>query len=598
MSNSQNPPHSPSGAQPPTTTVIGQPPQSGTFVPAAGPLPGVGSPEPPQPYYPPTQPAYPQDPAYPQQPAYPQPPPPMYPHDHGAAPPPVLLAAPSQPVPPVSPPPSPRPPSRPSRNPIVRFILWFTEPSMIKGMAMGVILALVISVAFKVEAMWFIATSMLTLLITCLFGVLIGHYVFEGRRKRLQRRGLDLLREAGGELPGLGERLLSLAWTRDRTQLPDLWQRLSRFRPAAEEVAGLTIAAAFRVMAMSTLFAVLGGAISFAVFLTSYMQVERMDAQNALIKQQIAQTSEQMNFSALAQQVDVALSIAERRQVTIRELLTVINNDPRKGNKLDEQTANLLAVAVDQLEPYIGVTVDRDTGKNLMATEVKSPEQEQLLRYLAALKLDIAELDLSRAFLDHADLHGIKLDHIQLPRVRMRQAQLYDAGLLGANLAGVDLSLAVLARADLSGANLATAILHKANLTDANLSDANLAEADLSAAILPRAVFTQAQLGRARLHGARLSGCNLSSVDITDTDLALADLSEATMPQVPRVRAAAFWWLGVYSPDYAAKLGLSAEAQQRNKAALDRIHATPPLDAAGISAVVKELKTVAPNAPG
>ena len=28
---------------PPTTTVIGQPPQSGTFVPATGPLPGVGT---------------------------------------------------------------------------------------------------------------------------------------------------------------------------------------------------------------------------------------------------------------------------------------------------------------------------------------------------------------------------------------------------------------------------------------------------------------------------------------------------------------------------------------------------------------------------
>jgi uncharacterized protein YjbI with pentapeptide repeats len=480
---------------------------------------------------------------------------------------------------------------------VLRLILWLTEPSMIKGMAMGVVLALVISVAFRVEAMWFIATSMLTLLITCLFGVLIGHYVFENRRKRLQKRGLDLLREAGGELPGLGERLLSLAWTRDRGHLPDLWERLRRFRPAAEEIAGLSIAAAFRVMAMSTLFAVLGGAISFAVFLTSYMQVERMDAQNALINQQIAQTSEQMKFSELAQQVDVALSIAERRQVTIRELLTVINNDPKTGRKLGDQTANLIAVAVDQLEPYIGVTVDRDTGKNVMATEVKSPEQEQLLRYLAAVKLDITDLDLSRAFLDHADLHGVELDHIQLPRVRMRQSQLYDASLVGANLAGVDLSLAVLARADLSDANLATAVLHKANLADTNLSEANLAEADLSGAVLTKAVLKQTQLGRAKLHGARLTRCDLSTADITDADLALADFAEATLPQIPKVRAAAFWWLGVYSPDYAAKLGLNAEAQQRNKAALDRIQATPPLDAAGIAAVVQELKNLAPNAP-
>jgi hypothetical protein len=98
------------------------------------------------------------------------------------------------------------------------------------------------------------------------------------------------------------------------------------------------------------------------------------------------------------------------------------------------------------------------------------------------------------------------------------------------------------------------------------------------------------------LHGARLTNCDLASADLTDTDQALADLSEATLPQIPRVRAASFWWLGVYTPDYAAKLGLNAEAQQRNRAALDRIYATP-LDAAGMSAVVDELKAVAPKAP-
>ena len=629
MSNSQNPPSSPSGAPPLTTTVIGNPPQSGTFVPAAGPLPGGASPEHLQPHYPAPQadqPVYPQDPAFPQQPAYPQQPgypqhpqqpgypqhpqqpghpqhlqQPGYPqhpqqpgHPQHSQPQPPMTSM--QPVPPVSPRSAPPDPPRRSRGPLVRLILWFTEPSMIKGMAMGVILALVISVAFRVEAMWFIATSMLTLLITCLFGVLIGHYLFEHRRKRLQRRGLDLLREAGGELPGLGERLFSLAWTRDRNQLPDLWDRLSRFRPAAEEIAGLSIAALFRVMAMSTLFAVLGGAISFAVFLTSYMQVERMDAQNGLIDRQIKQTTEQMQLAALAQQVDVALSIAERRQVTLRELLTLINSDPRTGKKLGDQTANFISVGVAQLEPYTSVIIDRDTGKSVMSSEIKSPEQEQLLRYLAAANVDFTDLDLSRAFLDHVDLNDVKLNNIKLRRVRIRQAKLHDANLGGADLAGADLTLAVLARAELGNTNLATAVLHKANLTGADLSEANLAEADLSAAVLTGAVFTKTQLGSAKLHGARLGRCDLSSADIDKTDLALADLYEATLPQIPTVRGAAYWWLGVYSPDYAAKLGLSAEVQQRNKAALERLHATP-LDAGGITAVVEELKAAAPNAP-
>ena len=633
MSNSPTPPNSPSssspGARVPAATVIGHPPQPGNYIPAQAPpdtqnhLQAGGYPQQPQaggyPQQPPAggypqQPpagSYPQQPppgGYPQQPAPPvalspeaqaslsqqalQYPPPTLPQ----ADPPRVQASP-RPVPSVSPPAK---EFRPSRNPIVRLLLWATEPSMIKGMAMGVVLALVISVAFRLEAMWFIASSILTLLITCLFGVLIGHYVFENRRKKLQRVGLQMLRQAGGELPGLSERLINLVWTRDRSHIAEVWEHLRRIRPAAEEIAGLSIAAAFRVMAMSTLFAVLGGAISFAVFLTSYMQVERMDFQNKLIGQQIDQTRAQMEFAASAQAIDVALSIAERRQITIRELLAVVNNDGKPGagkRTLTAPTANLIAIAVDQLEPYAGLTVDHKTGQNTISPQVKSPEQEQLLRYLAATDVDFAGLDLSRAFLDHADLHDVDLSQIVLPRVSLRQAQLYDAKLVGASLAGADLTLAALARTDLSGSNLAAASLHRANLVGANLTAANLTNADLSAAVVSDAVLKQAQLGRAVLHGARLDKCDLTNADLVEADFAFADLREAALPQVPNVRKAAFWWLGLYPPDYAAKLGLGAEAQQRNKAGFDRIHAAPPLGPAEIAAVVAELKAAAPSAP-
>jgi hypothetical protein len=109
-------------------------------------------------------------------------------------------------------------------------------------------------------------------------------------------------------------------------------------------------------------------------------------------------------------------------------------------------------------------------------------------------------------------------------------------------------------------------------------------------------VFKQTQLGGAKLGGADLSNCDLNGADITDADLALADLSSATMPVVPKVRAAAFWWLAIYPPDYAAKLGLDAAALTRNQAGLDRIRkATDP---AAIAAIVGELKAAYPTAPG
>lgn len=579
----------------PPHPAAGQPPPSGSFVPA-DPL----YPQEPRPAYV-TQPSL-----LPPQPNITQPSlPPLHsltqsqPPLHQSQPPqqPVFTPA---PVPSASLPPPPAPPFRPSRNPLVRLFLWLFEPSMIKGMAMGIVLALVMSVAFQLEAMWFIASSVLTLLITCLFGVLIGHYIFENRRKKLQRRGVELLRQAGGEMPGLSDDLMTLLINRDRAALIPVWERLRRIRPAAEEIGGLTVAAVFRVMAMSTLFAVLGGAISFAVFLTSYMQVERMEAQNKLIEQQIQQTTDQMELSVKQQQIEVALSIAERRQVTTREILTIVNGDrgtAQDGKRsLNPTTANLIAIAFSQLEPYRGVQVDTERGENAMAPVVRSPEQEQLIRYLSAADVDFGDLDLTRAFLNHADLHGTDLTRVQLAGVKLRQTAIYDAKLGGANLAGADLTQSALSRSDLTGSNLSGAVLHKANLGDAILSEANLANADLSGAILKKAVFRQTQLGGAVLHGANLAQCDLNGADITGADLALADLSAAILPIVPKTRAAGYWWLGVYPPAYADKLGLGPEALKRNTDALARLANAG--DPAAMRAIVEELKAAAPNAPG
>jgi len=522
---------------------------------------------------------------------------------------PPVSSQPPPPVPSVSPPP-PRSTFAPSRNPIVRLILWFTEPSMLKGMALGVILALVVGVALKLQAMWYIVGGLLTILFVCLFGVLIGHYVFENRRKRVQARGLEMLRDAGAELPGLTDHLMTLVWSRDRAYLPGVWDRIRRIRPAIEEIVGLTFAMVFRTMAMSALFAVLGAAISFAVFITSFMQVERMTEQNKLIQAQIKQTDDQMKFNARAQDVALALSVGDRRQVMLRDLISDVNEArdtpcgpdvplSRLGEKkrcLPDNAARQIATFAALLQPYKPVVASPDGSQNDVATTARSPEQQQFLRYLSANNIEVGNeaLDLSTAYLDHADLHSTALERVRLTGVSLREAKLYDADFSGAELAGADLTLAVASRTRLSGANLAAAKLHKANLAGADLSTANLVDAAFTGANLKGAVLQGAQLGRAVFHGANLADVNLTTADLTDADLALANLGGASMPSVPNVRAAAFWWLGVYAADYAAKLGLGPEAQQRNKAAFDRLAGA---DAEAAAAIVQELKSAAPNAP-
>jgi uncharacterized protein YjbI with pentapeptide repeats len=500
------------------------------------------------------------------------------------------------PPPPVTSPSSP-PPFRPSRNPIVRLVLWFTEPSMIKGIAVGVVLALLGGVALKLDAAWYIASGLMLVLAALVFGAVVGHYLFEARRKRLQRHGLDMLRQAGGELPGLGDELAVVLVHRDLSRLPSVWDRLRRLGPAVQEVAGLGIAALFRMTALSALFAVLGSAISFAVFLTSFMQVERMTEQNQLINAQTRLTEEQLAFETRRQAVEIALSIADRRQSTAREVFTAIANDPGRpgdgGRKdLTRGTQLLISATIAQLQPYRGV----DPTTQDVTDHIKSPEQEQVLRYLSAINVDVSELDLSRAYLDHVDLHGTELPQIQLSGVTLRQAALYDAKFPGANLALADLSISQLARTDLSGATLTDAKLVDAVLVDAVLSDANLVRADLTRANLRKVVLSKAQLGSANLSGADLTQVDLTSADLTDADLTLADLSALDRnPTVPKIRSAAWWWLAVYSDDYAAKLGISPEQNARNRDAMTRMRAAPTL--ADAQAIAAEAKRAAPTAP-
>lgn len=478
-------------------------------------------------------------------------------------------------------------------------ILWFTEPSMIKGMAVGIVLALLGGVALKLDAAWYIAMGMLLVIAALIFGAVIGHYVFEAKRKRLQRHGLDMLRQAGSELPGLGDDLAVVVLNRDTSHLPGVWERLRRMRPVVEEIAGLGLAAFFRVSALSALFAVLGSAISFAVFLTSYMQVERMTEQNELVRAQTKLTQQQLDFEERRQKVEISLSIADRRQITARELFAAIASDPdRRGGtrderkRLSESTELLISASVAQLQPYHGV----DPLTNDVSTTLKSPEQEQLLRYLAAINADVSEIDLSRAYLDYVELYNVDLPQIQLPGVKLRFAALYDTKLAGANFALADLSNSQFTRSDLAGANLSDAKLREAVLYNAVLTDANLVRADLSRANLKEAVLRQTQLGSANLQGVDFTQCDLSTADLTDADIALADLSALSKtPTVPKVRAASAWWLAVYADDYAAKLGLAADQLAKNREALTRLRAATSPEAA--AAVVAELKAASPKPP-
>jgi uncharacterized protein YjbI with pentapeptide repeats/uncharacterized protein YneF (UPF0154 family) len=515
-------------------------------------------------------------------------------------------------------PPSPAEPKLLRRGALLRLFLWITEPTLIKGMALGVVLSLVVTVGSKLDAVWYVASGLLLIAVAMIFGVIIGHYVFESRKKRLQKNALGLLADASTVLPAATEDLLALAQTHDRHHLHALWARLTRIKPTLRELSGLLFAMIFRVMAMSTLIAVLGGAISFAVFLATYLQVERMGEQNKLLENQNAMVEEeiklvrkQMKADDAARKVDLSLSIAAQRQAVVLGLIDAIDAEiallkaddvgrgeglgyvrPGSSKKIEISTGMYRRIqrTLSQLDPYRVVVPETMTVDDTL----RSPEQELLIHYLESSTIDLTRLSLRRAYFVGADLSELEIGEIDLNESRFDGAVMTRCDLSDAYLEQASLRRIEAARASFSGAHMAKANLERAALSGADLSGADLAGADLSFATLRQGTLENADLSGASLAGAILAQADMSGrLKLSGTDLTGADLSEIDKaPRESAIKSAKNWELAVYSDALAKELGIDDARHAANKKAVAGMREAESPEAA--AKILGELRGPAP----
>ncbi len=489
------------------------------------------------------------------------------------------------------------------RGLLLRLFLWVTEPTLIKGISIGIVLSLVITVGTKLDAVWYVASGLLLIAVAMIFGVIIGHYIFETRKKRLQKNALGLISEASSVLPAISEDILALVTTQDAQYLQSLWARLYRIKPSLRELSTLMVAMVFRVMAMSTLIAVLGGAISFAVFLATYLQVERMgqqnellSAQNLMIKEQTELFSRQIAADKEAREVDLSLSTAAQRQAIVLGLIDAVDSEVAlikqdrvsRGEGLstvrdddDHDNGERIRISagmyrriqrtLSQLDPYR--VVDPETMR--ASGNARSPEQELLLHYLEGSSVDLRSLSLRRAYFVEADLRELEIGEINLneanfDRAVMREIDLSDAYLEAASFVEIDGQ-----GASFGAAHMSRARLRGAKLKGADLSSTDLSAADLSYATLRQATFEGADLRKAKLWGVDLAEADMSGqLRLKGADLSCADFSTIDQaPQVQILKKAANWQLAVYSDAIAAALGIPEARQTANKEALTRLRA-------------------------
>ncbi len=328
--------------------------------------------------------------------------------------------------------------------------------------------------------------------------------------------------------------------------------------------------------------------------------------------------------------VDAALSVAAQRQTIVLGLMNAVDaeialrrevrlqndgddaGDGRERARLSPGTYRRITRTLAQLQPYyavepiVGETVELTVGEgegskvriyHRISAELRSPEQEMLLRFLEGSQIELSQVILRRAFLDGADLRELELPKIDLS----------ESSFVRANLGGTDLSEAYLEGASFAGATLEKAILMGARLGKAKFRRARLVGADLSEAALGEADLTLADLRTATLDKANLDGAILAGVDLTDADMVRAKLKGADLtgadlsavnkaPAIEAIKSAKGWWLAAQSDEVADKLGLPRERNAANKAAIQRLKA-PGVDEAAALGILEELRRSAPEAP-
>ncbi len=388
---------------------------------------------------------------------------------------------------------------------------------MLIGIGVGIVLTILVYSVVTFELLGSVAVGLVVVVILLLIGALVGRLIFgywlERARKIALQEIAPLIRlleptfRSWLDRPGeLGQATSESDWNEARMLLSYLPAH------AAQLYASLR--------AFAWLGAVLSFTVTFAIFLATLMQVQRLEEQNRLIRQQ-NHLAESQRRSALIQELsnildEVDEELDESRIVTApastHPATASAHSESDKEVSLSPQLTGRIVALSRSLRPYR--YLNPDTGEE--AAKALSPERGQLLISLVNSRINLTEI----------------------------------------RVAGGDFSRADLQEAYLIGAPLENLRMAQADLTLANLGAARLDYTDLRGAILV---------------AANLSGASLGETDLTEADIRYADLRDISAASVwnTELKKAKNWKQALYDPDLAKQLGLSEAQMEFNTKARD-----------------------------
>lgn len=423
-------------------------------------------------------------------------------------------------------------------------ILNITAPQTWKGVTVGIALSILVYEIATMDAAIFAVKSILAVGVILAIGFFGGQWAVKKTQIQAQKALNNTISTSNNTAANLISKLLQITTGKKITDKhsKELSVAINQYKPLLLSGGNWVVAFLFRLMAFSSLMGVLAIAVSFAIAIATFMQVEllekqneKLDKQNTLLEQQdsLLGNQNQLLFAQnkrLDQQT--YLQEAERRSSLVFLFSNIMDaideelkEDYHKDNtrNLSPQLIGRIIALSSRLRAYR--YLDGDT----LIKKALSPERGQLLVSLAESQLDSITYNtiFKKADFSYADLKEANLEGAYLAGINLQKSNLSNA-----NLVEVDLSRASLVEADLSNANLKEANLTKINLINSNLQEvkfwkSNLQEADLFGANIENGYWVGANLEDADLSSNSFAGVSLMDANLSRAHFVFSDLTDA-----------------------------------------------------------------------
>ena len=283
----------------------------------------------------------------------------------------------------------------------------YFDASAFRGIVLGITISIIFAVIFYLENFLIVLSLLLAILIILVIGMLIGSYFVKRNSKNLEQS----LNYTKGSFNTFLYEVIKAFRNKDSNeqQLKNVISN-SHIETHMSSVLGLLIGAVSRFISIGALISVLGGMVSLAIFVVTYMQVERLDNQNSLLNKQ-------------NDKIDIQSNLLEAERRSSVHLLTDLYEKIGEEIKSQEKDSNLIlsqpiisqiVSTSHYLRPY------RYLEGDTLTSFVASPEKGQLFIYLTSLGLNSMMLSsiIKMSNFDNMLVENYNFDNLYLNNVQ------------------------------------------------------------------------------------------------------------------------------------------------------------------------------------